>query len=390
MDDPAAAGLLRRTPGPRRRHRRTARRRPRVTRRCLVVDLDNTLWGGVLGEAGFDGVSVGAGRDGEDFARFQDYLLGLRRRGIILAVASKNDADLVADAFERVPGMRLRRNDFAAVVADWRPKSEQLRDIAAQLRLHPRSLAFVDDNPAECAEVSRALPEVDVIALPSQPALYIRALADRPTLTPPMPTAADDTRAQSYAGLHRAEQARQSADTLESFLDSLNMSATVRRATPDDLPRVAQLTQKTNQFNLTTRRRSLAELTELADDAEWWCGTLELRDRFADHGLVGVVVASLSGPVADIDTLLLSCRVIGRTAERLLLAAAADAARAAGCHTLRGRYVPTDRNALVRDMYRDVGFTPCPADGETGIYDYDLTAGPSLGTPHIVCDGHRG
>ncbi|MEV7521318.1 HAD-IIIC family phosphatase [Streptomyces sp. NPDC091371] len=208
-----------------------------LTRRCIVVDLDNTLWGGVLGELGHTGVVLGEAGTGECFRRFQDYLLALRRRGIVLAVAGKNDAPLVDEAFSRVPGMRLRREHFAAVVADWRPKSQQIRQIAGQLRLGLSSLAFADDNPAECAEVLAALPEVDVIALPPHPAQYVRALTDRPTLAAAPPNSFDRQRAASYEALARAEAVRDPAAAMEEFLDSLDMSAAVARATSDDLPR---------------------------------------------------------------------------------------------------------------------------------------------------------
>ncbi|MEV7524408.1 HAD-IIIC family phosphatase [Streptomyces sp. NPDC091371] len=282
-----------------------------MTRRCIVVDLDNTLWGGVLGELGHTGVVLGEAGTGEYFRRFQDYLLALRR----LAVAGKNDSQLVDEAFSRVPGMCLRREDFAAVVADWRPKSQQIRQIAAHLRLGLSSVAFVDDNPAECAEVLAALPEVDVIALPPHPAQYVRALTDRPTLTAAPPNAADRRRAASYEALARAEAMRDPAATLEEFLDSLDMSATVAPATPDDLPRLSQLVQKTNQFTLTTRRYTPGQPADLSRDPGYRLLTLRLRDRFADHGLVGLLVLRLDDETAEIDSLLLSCRVIRRTAD---------------------------------------------------------------------------
>jgi FkbH-like protein len=333
--------------------------------RCLVLDLDNTLWGGVLGEEGIDGVETGGA-----FARFQDYVAGLRRRGLVLAVASKNDQALAERALEQVPGMRLRRADFAAVVADWRPKSEQLRDIAARLNLGTASLALVDDNPAECAEVAAHLPGTDVVALPSNPTLYVAALAGRPTLEAAPPTAADRTRTASYEALEQAEALRLSSTSLAGFLDSLQMRAQVAALDEDNLDRAAQLLQKTNQFNLTTRRHSRAHLAELSKDPAWRGFSLSLRDRFADHGQVGLLLLHVEGDRAEIDTLLLSCRVIGRTAERRLVALAAQAARAAGCSTLVGRYLPTDRNELVATVYPSLGFKPADEDGADGARDY--------------------
>lgn len=358
-----------------------------LTRRCLVLDLDNTLWGGVLGEAGVLGVAAGQGADGEAFALFQEYLGRLRHRGIALAIASKNDADLVEQALEQAPGMRLRRDDFAAVVADWRPKSEQVREIAARLGLGLDSLAFVDDNPAERAQVRDRLPEVDVISLPGDAALYRRALAGRPTLEPGRVTSDDRNRSTSYAALGEADRLRGASDSLDDFLTSLRMRAQVREMTLSDLDRATQLLQKTNQFNLTTRRYSQQEIATRIGHPDWTCLLLALRDRFAHHGTVGLLLLHRSGTDADIDSLLLSCRVIGRTAERRLLAAAADAARAAGCTRLVGRYVPTARNALVQTLYLDLGFERLPdtaAGPETAArYAYALDGDMFPDTPHI-------
>jgi len=347
--------------------------------RCLVLDLDNTLWGGVLGEDGINGVETGGG-----FARFQDYLLGLRRRGIVLAVASKNDQALAEQALEQVPGMRLRRADFAAVVADWRPKSEQLRDIAARLKLGTASLALVDDNPAECAEVAAHLPGTDVIALPASPAAYVGALAGRPTLEPAPPTAADYARTASYAALEQAESLRLSSGSLADFLDSLQMRTQVTPLDQDNLDRAAQLIQKTNQFNPTTRRHPREHLLEVSKDPAWRTFSLTLRDRFADHGQIGLLLLRINGDSAEIDTLLLSCRVIGRTAERRLVALAADAAREAGCTTLIGRYIPTDRNELVANVYPGLGFQPGDEDGDGArSYTYPLNEPGPEDSPHL-------
>ena len=355
-----------------------------LTRRCVVVDLDNTLWGGVLGEEGAGGVALGHGAVGEAFTLFQEYLLALKRRGLVLAVASKNDQALVDAAFYEVPGMRLRREDFAAVVADWRPKSEQLRDISRRIGLGLASLLFVDDNPAECAQVSAALPEVDVLCLPPRPADYVRALARRPTLQVADLTEADRRRSASYAALGEAERLREGGASLDDFLHGLEMRARVRPVDSSTLARAAQMIGKTNQFNLTTRRRTAEELAVLVESPEWICLTLALADRFTDHGVVGLALARIDGSAADLDTVLLSCRVIGRTAERHLLAEVARRAAAAGCTRLVGRYIPTDRNDLVRECYPGLGFRPVPAAGAEweAVYEYELP-GDGLSGPYI-------
>lgn len=365
-----------------------------LSRRCVVLDLDNTLWDGVVGEDGIQGVGLGATSRGEAFRAFHDYLLALHGRGVALAVASKNDLGLAERALAEVPGMRLRPEHFAAVVADWRPKSQQIRELAARLSLGLDSLVFVDDNAAECLEVRGALPQVDVIALPASPSDYVAALAGRPTLEPGRLTTADQQRNASYTGLRAAEELREHAGSLDDFLAGLEMTASVRPVDETSGARVAQLLRKTNQFNLTTRRHSAEQAAALADDPGWVCLTLSLRDRFADHGLVGVGFAELRGEQAVVDTLLLSCRAIGRTAEQLLLAELGRAAESAGCRVLVGCYRPTDRNAVVAELYPRLGFAPAQTEpgnpvetgsGDAGERRYVLPLAElgRLATPHI-------
>ncbi|MFI9811773.1 HAD-IIIC family phosphatase [Saccharothrix variisporea] len=354
-----------------------------TTRRCVVVDLDNTLWDGVLADDGFAGVGLASGARAEGFRRFQEHLLWLHKRGVALAVASKNDPELAVRGLAEVPGMVLGPEHFAAVVADWRPKSEQLVEIAESLRLPLDSLVFVDDNPAECAQVGWAHPEVDVVLLPRHPADYTAALAGRPTLAGAPVSPADSLRAASYRALAAADRLRDHAPSLEEFLDQLRMVSRVRPVDGESLPRVARLVQKTNQFNATTRRHSPAELEDRVGAPDWICLTLELSDRFGRHGIVGALLAHTTPPVAEIDTLLLSCRVIGRTAERRLVAEAAELAARAGCTTLRGLYTPSGRNDLVRDLYPRLGFHEVRRSGHLVVYDHHLGS-TSLDTPHIT------
>ncbi len=354
-----------------------------LSRRCLVVDLDNTLWDGVVGEDGIDGVALGASPRGEAFRAFQEHLLMLYRRGVALAVASKNDQGLVERALAEVQGMRLRPEHFATVVADWRPKSEQLRDVASRLSLGLDSLAFIDDNAAEGLEVRCALPEVDVIVLPRHPSDYVAAVAGRPTLEPGKITLADRQRNMSYEGLRAAEALREGVTSMEDFLAGLRMRATIHPVNEVTLARVVQLLQKTNQFNLTTRRRTAQEVVALTRDSRWVCLALSLSDRFADHGIIGVAFAVIEGEEAVVDTLLLSCRVIGRTAERLLLEELGRAAIARGCTSLIGNYRPTDRNAVVAEMYRGLGFSSEGVVDGQHRYVLPLSALDQLRAPHI-------
>jgi FkbH-like protein len=353
--------------------------------RCLVVDLDNTLWGGLVAEEGGEGVVVGEGPEGEAFATFQEYLRALAERGLLLAVASKNDAEIAREPFERNPRMRLRLDDFAAFVADWRRKPEQVEAIAEQLGLGLDVLVFADDNPAECAEVAAALPAVDTVRLDVPPSEFVRTLASSVRFEAAALTAEDTARRESYRGLARAEEDRASATSLEDFWRSLAMRARVRDLEPSTIERAAQLTQKTNQFNLTLRRRSVEDIEQLAHRDGVICRMLELEDRFANHGLVGLAIAvpdPRDHETALLDTLLMSCRVIGRTAEVHLLSHVGRAALEAGFTKLGGLYVPGPRNALVSDLYRTLGFVP--SAGECDRWDYDLVGNGPLESIYIV------
>jgi FkbH-like protein len=353
--------------------------------RCLVVDLDNTLWGGVIGEDGLDGIAVGSGPEGEAYSAFQEYLRELHSRGVLLAVASKNDLEAARLPFARHPGMRLGLEDFAAFVADWRRKPEQLAEIAQTLGLGLGSLVFADDNPAECAEVSGAWPEISVVCLDVAPSELVSTLAASPRFETPSLSSDDLRRQRSYAARAQAAKLQARAASLPDFWRSLEMQARVRALTPATLDRAAALTQKTNQFNLTLQRRTRAEIEQLTGHEGAICVTLELADRFADHGLIGLGMLTRSdedSATATIDTLLLSCRVIGRTAEVHLLSHLSRRALDSGIERLRGVYVPGPRNALVADLYPRVGFAP--VDGLEHCWEYDLLASGPLESVYIA------
>ncbi len=286
-----------------------------VSRKCLVLDLDNTLWGGVLGEEGLTGIALGDGAVGEAFAAFQDYVVELKNRGVVLAVCSKNNDAEGKEAFERHPAMRLRLGDIASFSACWDDKPTQLRRIAADLGLGLDSLVFVDDNPVEREAVRQLVGEVDVLALPADPHGYVRALADYPFFETTAFTAEDTARTATYRARAELAAAEAAAGSLAEFHRGLDMTATVVALDELTLPRVAQLVGKTNQFNLTGRRRGADEIARLAADPATVVLCVRLADRFADHGLVAVVIAVEVGDALAVDTWLMSCRVIGRTLE---------------------------------------------------------------------------
>jgi len=329
-----------------------------LARKCVVVDLDNTIWGGEVGEVGVEGVVLGDGPEGEAYSAFQDHLLELTKKGIVLAVCSKNDEGLARSMFEHHPDMRLRLDDVAAFAVSWEPKTDGIRRLAESLDLGLDAMVFVDDNPAERELVRSQLPDVEVITLPDDPAYFARAVADSLLFETRSYTSEDARRVESYRGRAQSVELQRSATSLEDFYRDLDMHAVVAPFDELHLPRIAQLVGKTNQFNLTTRRHPPATLRAFMEDPSVVTMYARLEDRFTDHGLVAVLVAVPDGSVLEIDTWLMSCRVIGRTLEHTMLDQLVQQAMRAGCTKLRGRYLPTDRNGLVADLYRRLAFHP--------------------------------
>lgn len=345
-----------------------------LSSKCIVLDLDNTLWGGVVAEDGLEGIQLGAGPEGEAYVAFQEYLLALRTRGILLAVASKNNDADAREPFERHPDTRLRLSDFAAFVANWDDKPTSLQFLAKTLNIGLDSLVFVDDNPAERELIRRVLPEVEVPVLPPSPSGFVRALSDTLLFEAPRLTEDDLGRSEQYRSLAAANTLAARSSSLEEYYASLSMKALVAPFDELSLPRVAQLVGKTNQLNLTTRRHSPSDLAAFMTDDQYITLTLRLRDRFGDHGLVGVLIAREHGEFFEIDTLLLSCRVIGRTVERELLKHLCEAALSRGVHRLRGVYLPTEKNAVARDVFGNLGFDEVEEHGGKIVWEYDISA----------------
>lgn len=347
-----------------------------LSRKCLVLDLDNTLWGGVLGEDGLHGIKLGAGAVGEAFSAFQSYVLQLQRRGIVLAVCSKNNESDVLEVFREHPDMVLTLDDIALVMAGWDDKPAQLRRIAKSLDLGLDSLLFVDDNPAEREAVRQLVPEVDVLSLPADPAGYVAALANYPYFEPATITADDRARTEQYRARAGIAILQEESSSLESFWSSLQMSMGVERLDAANLTRAAQLVGKTNQFNLTIRRRSPDQLAAIAEDSRWvaWC--FRLRDRFANHGLVGLLLAEQqSDEELFVDTWLMSCRVIGRSVEDEMMQLVLSEASRRGCRRVVGSYVKGPKNALVSGLYQRLGFSPLDSDGDTSRWTHDVAGG---------------
>lgn len=344
-------------------------------RKCVVLDLDNTLWGGVVGEDGMEGIALGEEGIGLAFAEFQDELLNLTRKGIVLAICSKNNEEDALAVIRHHPSMRLKEDHFASLRINWRDKAANMRELASELNLGLESFVFIDDNPAERTLVRSELPEVLVPEWPRDPAFYKAALLDLATvhLMKVSITAEDSARTLMY----RAEGERRtllesSGGNLEDYYRSLKMTARVGLADSFTIPRIAQLTQKTNQFNLTTRRYSEADIRGLSEAPESLVLCLGLSDRFSDNGIVGVMILRRTSP-RDwyIDTLLLSCRVIGRTVENAFVGFAARMLFERSADYLIGEYHRTRKNAVAANLYRDLGFQPMGE--QAGITQWKLS-----------------
>jgi FkbH-like protein len=344
------------------------------TRKCLVVDLDNTLWGGVLGEEGVGGIQLGPEYPGSAFLAFQHALRGLRRRGVLLAIASKNNPADVEEVFARHPHMLLRPEDFAAAEVGWGSKSESIARLASRLGIGLEHVVFADDNPVECDEVAHALPAVTVVELPARPEELTAALLLEGWFDGLNESAEDRRRTELYRQRDEAEALRGSSADLEDFYRRLDMDVVFAPVDPASLARTAQLTQKTNQFNATTRRHAEAEVSRRLELPDWIVRTVAVRDRFGDNGIVGVMMARQEGEEMEIDTFLLSCRVIGRTIESAMLALLCEEAAARGARVIRGVIVPTPKNEPVRDLYARHGFTEAgPAPGGGTSWRLDLS-----------------
>jgi FkbH-like protein len=337
----------------------------RAPKKVLVLDLDNTLWGGVVADDGLEGIELGdTSPRGEAFKAFQKYILSLKQIGVLLAVCSKNDYDKAAEPFEKHPEMVLRLEDIVSFKANWEPKSENIRRMAPELNLGLDSFVFVDDNPAEIDIVRQFAPEVTTILLGPDPSEYVSQLQDCRLFEPGSITSEDVERTSQY----RAEAGRKALEAsvtdMDSYLASLAMEGSISEFTGVDVPRLSQLINKSNQFNLTTRRRSEADVLAVIKDAGFVGFSMRLKDRFGDHGLISIVIGQKVDGAMKIDTWLMSCRVLKRQVEEAVLNELARLAASRGCRKLAGIYLRTAKNEMVRDFYDRMGFT-LTAESET-------------------------
>jgi len=327
------------------------------SKKCLVLDLDNTLWGGVIADDGLEGIELGHGSSaGEAFIAIQAMALELRSRGVILAVCSKNEEDVARSPFREHPDMLLREDHIAVFQANWIDKAANLRAIASTLNIGVDALVLLDDNPAERMLVRAALPLVGTPELPDDPALYPRALSAAGYFEAVAFSEDDRRRAEYYQADAERAGALSSSGDLREYLASLDMVCSIGRVDARSRSRVAQLINKSNQYNLTTRRYSETEVAAAENDPRRHAVQIRLVDRFGDNGIISVIIAHKSDEAWTIDTWLMSCRVLGRRVEEAALAHLAAAAALEGATRLIGRYVPSARNRMVAGHYQTLGF----------------------------------
>jgi FkbH-like protein len=350
------------------------------TKKVLVVDLDNTLWDGILGDDGPEGIAAATTFRGEAFGNFQRVVKQIGSQGVLLAVSSKNDQEPVLAVLREHPDMVLRESDFARVNANWNPKDGNLRDIAERLNLGVDSFVFVDDSPFECGLVAASLPAVAVVRLDEEPALHAERLLADGWFDVIELTAEDRAR----AGMYRADAARQSlmagADSMEEYLNQLGVVVEVKKVGEGEVARVAQLTLRTNQFNLTTLRLSPEEVAARAADPGQIAVSIRSADRFGANGVVGAVFARVADDGLHVDNMLLSCRVFARGIETAAMASLLAHAAGRGLPAVYATYRPTAKNGKVAGFYPSLGFTQVADDDGTLSFRHDLADLPTVPT----------
>lgn len=343
------------------------------TKKCIVLDLDNTLWGGILGEDGLEGIEIGATPQGKPFLEVQKFLLALFQRGIILAINSKNNFDEAMTVFRQHPDMILREEHFAAMQINWRDKVSNMKDIAEDLKIGMDSFVFIDDEKYNREMVKEFLPEIHVVDLPEDPALYLSSLVELNDFNVLDLSEEDKKRGSIYAQQRKRKEFQRDAANIKEYFEGLEMVATIEKGRDFSIPRIAQLTQKTNQFNMTTRRYSNEDIRKFLERESSLVATVRIRDRFGDNGICGVVIVDKQSGQHRIDTFLLSCRVVGRGIESVLLGYVLDQLRKNKIDSLLGEFISTSKNAPAKDFYKDNGFNFIGKENEKEVWEYILS-----------------
>jgi FkbH-like protein len=339
-----------------------------MTKKCLVLDCDNTLWGGIIGEDGIEGIKIGPDWPGREFVSFQKAILELYNQGVILAINSKNNYDDVIKVLREHPHMVLREEHFASIVVNWDSKSTNMRQVTDEINIGLDSIVFIDDSPVERELMRQMLPEVYTVEMPSNPSLFENTLRETNLFAKAFVTEEDAKRGEIYAAQRRRNQLQKETPTLDDFLKSLEMIVSIRLAEQKDIKRIGQLTNRTNQFNLTTRRYSETDIASMIEDKSRRIYVLSLKDKFGDNGMIGVAIVNCSSDKWHIDTFLMSCRVIGRQVEDALVDRICKDAKEQSCKIIEAEYIKTAKNNLVADFWDKNGFKKLVFDKNVAKY----------------------
>ena len=344
-------------------------------KKCLIIDLDNTIWGGVIGDDGLEGIQLGHGLGiGKAFTEFQMWIKKLKQRGIIICVVSKNNEETAKEPFEKHPDMVLKLNDIAVFIANWETKVDNIRTVQNILNIGFDSMVFLDDNPFERQMVRENIPDITVPELPKDPGEYLEFLYSQNLFETASYSLADKDRTKQYQIEAKRMSFSKTFTNEADFLKSLHMLSEVSGFTKFNTPRVAQLSQRSNQFNLRTIRYTEADVSAMADDSEIIDLSFTLEDKFGDNGLVAVVILKpISKDTLFIDTWLMSCRVLKRGLEDFVLNTIVERAKNAGYHKIIGEYIPTTKNKMVEQHYQNLGFQKCEG-ADSDLYELDVTS----------------
>jgi len=327
-----------------------------LSRKCIVVDLDNTLWGGIIGEDGFDGIKLGPYTQGKPFLELQKILLALNNRGIILAINSKNNSEDALNVIKTHPYMLIKEENFASKRINWNDKVSNMQEIANELNIGLDSIVFIDDDPINRELMKDSLPQILTVDLPRDPSEYGSYIMNLNDFNLLQITEDDIKRNKMYFQEKQRKEFKKNMPNLENFLKKMNIEVLIKNADNFTIPRISQLTLKTNQFNLTTKRYQEEDIQKMVNDKKFQIECAQVSDKFGDNGITGVFIINKNDNEWIIDSFLLSCRVMGRGIEEGILAHILEQAKKQSVSKVKGQYIPTKKNLPCENFYQNYGF----------------------------------
>ena len=351
-----------------------------LNRKCIVLDLDNTLWGGIVGEDEFDGIELGQSSNGKAFVEFQKHLLSLWQQGIILAINSKNNFEDAIKIIREHPDMVLKEEHFASLQINWNDKAQNLKVISEELNIGLSSIVYFDDDPVNQERIKQEIPEVLTVKLPEDPSQYTDILMSLNDFNVLQKTDEDLKRGKMYSQQRQRAELEQSTKSIDDFLKQLNIKVKIKKADKFTIPRISQLTLKTNQFNLTTKRYQEEDILKFSSDNNMIVGCAQIEDKFGDSGITNAFIIEKNDKEWKIDTFLLSCRIIGRGIEDAIISYILNEAKNQGVEKIRADFIPTKKNIPAEAFLPNCGFKK-----ENGYWIYDLN--DSIKTPdHLLLE----